>query len=84
MSLKAEDTGPSTELNISASEFQAALGFRSGGSVFLQRIFSLFDENGDGVLSFEEFMHAIAVLTPTAAPEAKLACEWPPPPAARG
>lgn len=72
VSLKGEDMGSSTGLNITAAEFQAALGFRDGGSVFLQRIFQLFDGNGDGVVNFEEFMHSIAVLTPTAAPEARL------------
>ena len=40
------------DLHISESEFQAALGFHgvggSGGSVFLRRIFALFDENKDG------------------------------------
>lgn len=75
VSLKGEDMGSSTGLNITAAEFQAALGFRDGGSVFLQRIFQLFDGNGDGVVNFEEFMHSIAVLTPTAAPEARLECE---------
>lgn len=75
VSLKGEDIGSSTGLNITAAEFQAALGFRDGGSVFLQRIFQLFDGNGDGVVNFEEFMHSIAVLTPTAAPEARLECE---------
>lgn len=74
VSLKGEDMGSSTGLNITAAEFQAALGFRDGGSVFLQRIFQLFDGNGDGVVNFEEFMHSIAVLTPTAAPEARLEC----------
>lgn len=43
------------DLRISAAEFQAALGFRRGSeSVFLGRIFGLFDENKDGYISFEE------------------------------
>ena len=47
------------DLRISAAEFQAALGFRRGApgggeSVFLGRIFGLFDENKDGYISFEE------------------------------
>ena len=47
------------DLRISSAEFQAALGFRRGApgggeSVFLGRIFGLFDENKDGYISFEE------------------------------
>lgn len=73
LSLKGEEAGSSTDLHISSAEFQAALGFKgAGSSAFLSRIFQLFDENGDGQITFEEFMHSIAVLTPTAAPEAKL------------
>ena len=37
------------DLHISEEEFQAALGFHgSGGSAFLRRVFTLFDENKDG------------------------------------
>jgi Ca2+-binding EF-hand superfamily protein len=64
------------DLHISESEFQAALGFHgvggSGGSVFLRRIFALFDENKDGLITFEEFCISIAALTPTAKPEARM------------
>jgi len=41
-------------------------------SIFTERIFGLFDENKDGIITFEEFLHGIAVLTPTASAEAKL------------
>jgi len=78
MSLKkAGDETSATDLLISASEFQAALGFKGKDtSAFLGRIFRQFDENKDELISFEEFMHSIAVLTPTAAPEAKLKCAY--------
>ena len=61
------------DLRISAAEFQAALGYGRGReSVFLARIFALFDGNKDGHISFEEFVLSIAQLTPTAKPEARV------------
>jgi hypothetical protein len=49
-SLKGDATvSAEAELNISEAEFQTALGFHgSGGSAFLRRVFTLFDENKDG------------------------------------
>lgn len=75
ISLKGEEPASPADLHISGTEFQKALGFKGDASVFLARIFQLFDENKDGAITFEEFMHSIAVLTPNAAPEAKLKCE---------
>lgn len=55
------------------TEFQAALGYRNAPtSLFIERIFRIFDENGDGSITFEEFVGGLSLLTPTAIPEKKL------------
>jgi Ca2+-binding EF-hand superfamily protein len=76
LSLKGEDHASTADLRISAAEFQAALGFKHGESIFLGRIFQLFDDNKDGLITFEEFIVSIAALTPTAAPEARMKGAW--------
>lgn len=54
------------------SEFLTALGVGGRESRFLTRIFSLFDENHDGTINFDEFVSGVAHLSPQALPEAKL------------
>lgn len=74
LSLKGLDEAASVaDLTITLPEFQTALGYKGKeSSIFVDRIFNLFDENGDGAITFEEFLHGIGVLTPSAAPEVKL------------
>lgn len=45
---------------IDASEFQQALGLSD--SVFMDRMFALFDENGDGNINFTEFICGLSIL----------------------
>lgn len=74
LSLKGiDDPSAVTDLTINLAEFQSALGYKAKeSSFFLERIFKVFDENSDGTISFEEFLHGIGILTPTAAPEYRL------------
>lgn len=43
------------------SEFQRALGFKD--SVYLERMFQLFDDNNDGFINFEEFLEGLSILS---------------------
>lgn len=74
LSLKGmEEAASVADLTITLPEFQAALGYKGKeSSIFVDRIFALFDENSDGSISFEEFLHGIGVLTPSAATDVKL------------
>jgi EF hand len=44
---------------IDREEFQQGLGYQ--GSLFASRLFGVFDENGDGVINFAEFVQGISV-----------------------
>lgn len=55
-------------------EFQRALGFKRETSLFVERVFTLFDQNGDGLISFTEFIKGLAILSPNGTLEQKLKC----------
>lgn len=55
---------------IDKAEFRLALGLRD--SLFLHRIFSLFDENGDHNISFEEFITGLSIFSANAPKEQKM------------
>lgn len=57
---------------MSFQEFQAALGYKGKASIFIERIFITFDDNHDGYITFEEFIHGLSLLTPTVPQEKKL------------
>lgn len=56
---------------INREEFQRALGSKS--SMFVNRIFDLFDENHDGKITFPEFASGISILSPKGTYKMKLA-----------
>ncbi|KAH8504497.1 hypothetical protein H0E87_011949 [Populus deltoides] len=61
---------------IHKEELQLAL-FQAphGENLFLDRLFDLFDEKRNGVIEFEEFVHALNVFHPYAPMEEKTDCE---------
>ncbi|KAG2797660.1 hypothetical protein PC111_g21196, partial [Phytophthora cactorum] len=48
---------------IDRSEFQTALGFTVKESLYVDRIFQLFDTNNDNFISFDEFLQSVSVLS---------------------
>ncbi|RLN45705.1 hypothetical protein BBJ28_00018497, partial [Nothophytophthora sp. Chile5] len=48
---------------IDRSEFQTALGFTVKESLYVDRIFQLFDSNSDNFISFSEFLQSVSVLS---------------------
>ncbi len=67
---------PSTTVTMHTlrSEFQRALGYRGRSSRFVERIFALFDGNGDGHITFPEFIKGIALLSPNGTQKEKTKC----------
>jgi len=55
---------------IDKSEFQQALGLKD--SLFVDRMFSLFDDNKDGNINFEEFVRGLSVFCEKGTIEEKL------------
>eukprot|EP00615_Pteridomonas_danica_P013655 CAMPEP_0114333608 /NCGR_PEP_ID=MMETSP0101-20121206/3862_1 /TAXON_ID=38822 ORGANISM="Pteridomonas danica, Strain PT" /NCGR_SAMPLE_ID=MMETSP0101 /ASSEMBLY_ACC=CAM_ASM_000211 /LENGTH=136 /DNA_ID=CAMNT_0001464671 /DNA_START=39 /DNA_END=446 /DNA_ORIENTATION=+ len=58
------------ELLINRSDFQSALGMKN--STFVDRLFAVFDENGDGGINFVEFLTILSVLSTKASTKDKL------------
>ncbi|KAI4337134.1 hypothetical protein L6164_015583 [Bauhinia variegata] len=57
---------------IHKEELQLALfGTQNGENLFLNRVFDLFDEKRNGVIDFDEFVHALNVFHPNASIEEK-------------
>ncbi|KAG7396945.1 hypothetical protein PHYBOEH_001512 [Phytophthora boehmeriae] len=48
---------------IDRSDFQTALGFTVKESLYVDRIFQLFDTNNDSFISFSEFLQSVSVLS---------------------
>ncbi|KAF4325294.1 hypothetical protein BBO99_00000379 [Phytophthora kernoviae] len=48
---------------IDRSDFQTALGFTVKESLYVDRIFQLFDSNNDNFISFSEFLQSVSVLS---------------------
>jgi Ca2+-binding EF-hand superfamily protein len=48
-------------INYSRSDFQSALGMKN--STFVDRLFAVFDDNGDGGINFVEFLTILSVLS---------------------
>ncbi|RLN58578.1 hypothetical protein BBJ28_00019267, partial [Nothophytophthora sp. Chile5] len=48
---------------IDRSEFQTALGFTVKESLYVDRIFQLFDSDNDNFISFSEFLQSVSVLS---------------------
>ena len=65
---------PSPSPSVFGREFQRALGYRGRTSQFVERIFALFDGNGDKSLTFPEFIKGIALLSPNGTVKEKTKC----------
>jgi hypothetical protein len=61
---------------IDQGEFQTALGFTSKASLYVNRIFHLFDSNDDSYISFGEFVQSVSILSSKGTSEEKLKCTY--------
>lgn len=59
---------------IDRSDFQTALGFVAKESLYVDRIFQLFDSNNDSFISFAEFVQSVSILSSKGKPDEKLRC----------
>lgn len=59
---------------IDRSDFQTALGFTVKESLYVDRIFQLFDTNDDSCISFAEFLQSVSILSSKASADEKLRC----------
>ncbi|EEY69657.1 uncharacterized protein PITG_19039 [Phytophthora infestans T30-4] len=59
---------------INRSEFQSALGFTVKESLYVDRIFQLFDTNSDNCISFDEFLQSVSVLSFKGGTAEKIKC----------
>ncbi|XVF74423.1 hypothetical protein PTKIN_Ptkin13bG0109400 [Pterospermum kingtungense] len=57
---------------IHKEELRLALGEETGGNLFLDRVFDLFDVKKNGVIGFEEFVHTLGIFHPRAPLEDKI------------
>ncbi|KUF97935.1 Calcineurin B protein 2 [Phytophthora nicotianae] len=62
---------------IDRSEFQTALGFTVKESLYVDRIFQLFDTNDDDFISFDEFLQSVSVLSSKGGTAEKIKCTSP-------
>jgi Ca2+-binding EF-hand superfamily protein len=60
---------------IDRSEFQTALGFTVKESLYVDRIFQLFDANNDNFISFDEFLQSVSVLSSKGGTAEKIKCK---------
>ena len=58
---------------IDRNQFKSALGFKD--SLFLNRMFMLFDTDGDGQINFEEFVNGISMMCESGDFAEKVQCE---------
>lgn len=66
----SEDGKDGPEAVINRKEFQLALG--CSDSLFVDRVFQLFDKNSDGLINFAEFLTGISILSTKSTLEQKL------------
>ena len=60
---------------IDQGEFQSALGFSNKTSLYVDRIFQLFDKDNDSYITFPEFVKSVSILSSKGTMEEKLKCK---------
>jgi Ca2+-binding EF-hand superfamily protein len=67
-------TAPGHDGGITRSTFDSCLGYlKTSENLVCDRIFSFFDQDGDSIISFEEFVKGLSVLTKGSLAE-RIAC----------